>query len=227
MQNFTLSLKNISKNFGSKAVLDNADLLLKSGEITSIVSPNGKGKTVTVNIIAGFMSQNSGEVVFSKGLDFKDVSVVFGGDKNLYLKNTVEENLYYFAMLKGLNKKEIAENIEKYKKFIADYDTMKNTLCEKLSYGQKRMAAIFVSLITESKIIILDEAMEGLDQKNINLIASGLKNIKNERIIIICSHDYSFVESISDEVYFLKDRKFSPIKTEESLREAFLTAYGD
>ncbi|MDO5062297.1 MAG: ATP-binding cassette domain-containing protein [Peptostreptococcaceae bacterium] len=138
-----VSLQNATKRLGERTILNSTSIDFKEGEITAIVAPNGTGKTTTINLISGFMSVDEGELVFSEDLTYKDVAVVFGGDKNLYMKNTVEENIYYLSMMKGLTKSQIQSNIEKLNELIPHYEELSKKMCEHLSHGQKRMAAIF------------------------------------------------------------------------------------
>lgn len=190
-----IKLNKIKKSFKSKCVIENATFTLREGEISILNAPNGTGKTTVINLISGLMKQDSGTIEF-EGLTQKDVCIIYGGDKNLYMKNTVDENLYYFGVLRGLTKEEISYNIKKMKKVFTSYDKLKNTLCEELSHGQKRIISIFSSIITNNKCIILDEATEGLDQENIDILINLINKIKKDVIILIVSHDILFVNNL-------------------------------
>lgn len=221
-----IHINNAVKTFNKKIVLNNASIKFDMGYITAIVSPNGSGKTTSINIISGFINLEQGEIIFSNGITSKDVSVVFGGEKNLYMKNTVKENIYYLAMIKGLDKKQVFENINRFKHLIPEYDEIENLACEQLSHGQKRLVSILIAIVSNSKIIILDEPTEGLDQKHINILKKIISTIKNDKIIIICSQDYSFVDSITDRIYFLNEHKFSLSSREMSLEDEYTIIFG-
>ncbi len=190
-----IKLEKVQKSFDKKQVIKDATFTLKQGEISVLKAPNGAGKTTVINLISGLMRQDSGNIEFD-GLTQKDVCIIYGGDKNLYMKNTVDENLYYFGVLRGLTKDEISDNIQKMKPIFTSYDKLKNTLCEELSHGQKRIVSIFSSIITDNKCIILDEATEGLDQENIDILVNLINKIKKDVIILIVSHDILFVNNL-------------------------------
>lgn len=202
---------------------------LYDGTINSIIAPNGTGKTTLMSILAGFLSPDSGEVIFDSGLSHKDVVLLLSGEKNLYMKNTVKENILYFSILRGKSKSETLSAIDKYKSIFPLYEKIKDQLAETLSYGQKRMAALFSAIISESKYIIIDEASEGLDMEHVNMLKDLLRHVKEGRVIIIASQDYDFAADISDNVCFLKDGKiaesFSNMSKEE-LTSRYVNLYG-
>lgn len=206
--NMYIRIVNGDKIFQNNVILEKANITFNQGEITAISSPNGSGKTTTLNIICGFMNLDKGTLEYSSELKKENISVVYGGDKNLYMKNTVKENIHYMAMLKGIDKNTICSNIVKFSKLIPRYSEIENKVCEHLSHGQKRLVSILIALVCDSRVIILDEVTEGLDQEHINILRNILDEIKKEKIIIVCSHDYSFLENLVDKIYFLKEHKF-------------------
>lgn len=204
-----IQIDNLTYNYLKRpTIIKDLSASFKQGEIYGILAPNGRGKTAFINLLMDFLTPRAGEIILTDGLSIKDFSLVQGGDKNLYMKNTVEENVYFFSILKGLSEDEIAKNIDKYRQIFYFYDEIKNKLCETLSHGQKRMVAIFVSLVSEAKVLILDEATEGLDMENINILKELISSVHRDKIVIIVSHDYSFVEEMCQMTYYLKDGSF-------------------
>ncbi|MDO5028185.1 MAG: ABC transporter ATP-binding protein [Bacillota bacterium] len=191
------------------------------GNIYGILAPNGRGKTTFINLLMDFLSPKAGQILLSEDLKIKDFSLVQGGDKNLYMKNTVEENVYFFSILKGLKEGQIKENIDRYKEIFYFYDEIKDALCESLSHGQKRMVAIFIALVSQAKVLILDEATEGLDMENINILKNLILSVHRDRIVIVVSHDYDFVEEICQIIYYLKDGSFLKGDSSLGLRENY------
>lgn len=179
-----IKLCNISKSFGMKKVLDDFSLELRDGTINSIIAPNGTGKTTLMSVLAGFLTPDSGKVIFDPGMSHKDVVLLLSGDKNLYMKNTVKENILYFSILRGKSKRETLEAIDKYKSIFPLYEKIKDQLAETLSYGQKRMAALFSAIISESKYIIIDEASEGLDLEHVNMLKDLLEHVKEGSLLL-------------------------------------------
>lgn len=223
-----LELKNITHTFEAKKVLDHMNLVLDSGTINTIIAPNGTGKTTLLSIIAGLLLPNQGEVIYSQGDSAKDVVLLLSGDSNLYRKNTVEENVYFFGSLMGLSDKEIEQKIRQYGHIFPMYADIKNALVEKLSYGQKRLVALFSAVISGSKYILIDEVSEGLDLENVNLLSAFLKEIKEDRVIILASQDYKFSADVSDHLLFLKNGKIQDTQsnaTEEQLIQTYVDLY--
>ena len=226
MKSDCLILKNVSKKFTNKIILENSNAIFQKGRITSLVAPNGRGKTTTISLISGFLKPDSGNIIFPYGINYKNISIVFGGEKNLYMKNTVEENIFFISQLRGLDRNAIRENLSKFKKIIPNYDELKGIVCEKLSHGQKRLVSVLSALVSDSKIIILDETTEGLDQNHISLLKLILKEIKKDKIIILCSQDCDFVESISDVIYFIKDNTFIENTSLTKIKDEYTKHYG-
>lgn len=226
MMNIKISFNNVTKKFLKKTVLNSSNVCFNYGKISSIVAPNGEGKTTTINLIAGFLIPDEGKIEFPNSISNKDISVVFGGDRNLYMKNTVRENISYISGLKGVKKERVEENIKKFKKFIPSYDDIEDTVCEMLSHGQKRLVSILVSLVSDTKVIILDEVTEGLDKNHIYTLEQMLKEVKKEKIIILCSQNLEFIERISDSIFFLKNNNFVKADIDMRLSDQYILHYG-
>ncbi|AOZ97763.1 ABC transporter ATP-binding protein [Butyrivibrio hungatei] len=204
----TLKLDNITKIFGTNVVLDHVTEIFRNGEITAIVAPNGTGKSTLLNVISGMILPDEGCIEYNITNTNKGVSILLAGEKNLYVKNTVEENMKYFGIINGYSNSEIKEKIEQLMRIFPDYIDLKNIIVEKLSYGQKRIVALMTSLLIDRECILLDEVTEGLDEEHINEIKKVLKRIKDETIIILVSHDHDFIADISDRTIFLKNGTF-------------------
>lgn len=211
-----VELKNVTKAYGSHMILSDISHNFPCGKITTIIAPNGTGKTTLLGVISGLVLPDKGEVSVSRR---GNPNIVLAGDKNLYMKATVRENLYYFGALCGMTKARTAERINYYKKYLPIYDEIKNQLVEKLSYGQKRLLAIFSGILTENHCVLLDEITEGLDMSHVVAVEQLLQACKQNRVVIVVSHDYDFIANVSDEIIYLKDSKFQEIQRKASLEE--------
>jgi len=214
-----ISIRNVTRRFDNNVVLENLSEQFIQGEISTIIAPNGTGKTVLLSLIAGFITPSSGQIVFSDGYTHSDIALLLPGEKNLYMKNTVEENVLYFGSLMGLNRKKVLQSICKYKKMFPIYDQIRHKTAETLSYGQKRMASLFSAIVSETRCIIIDEASEGLDLENVNCLIDMLQNVKKDRLIILSTHDYSFAAKVSDRFLFLKNGEIVHRATDVSYEE--------
>lgn len=107
-----IEVENVVRTFKTERVIDNASFVLSSCGVSALVAPNGSGKTTLMSIIAGLMEPTEGRVLFSDGEGTSDVALLLAGDKNLYMKNTVMENLMYFAALNGYGRGDIQGDID-------------------------------------------------------------------------------------------------------------------
>jgi ABC-2 type transport system ATP-binding protein len=201
----SIFIKNLSKSFGDLPALKDITLTLENSSITSIVGPNGSGKTTLLKCIGTLLTADGGEIEY-KGIDKKNIrkniSFVLEGSKSLYNNLTVWENIRYFLEIKRTNfilkQKEVNYYLELF-----DLINKKKTLVSNLSTGMRQKVSIIIALVQDSKILLLDEPSLGLDFESVNMLKTALKKMKDEKIIIITSHDISLIEDISDYIVVL------------------------
>jgi len=163
-----ISVKNLTKKFGTFTANDNLTFDVKKGEIFGFLGANGAGKTTAIRILCGLLKPTSGNAVVA-GYD-----VYYESEKikqnigymsqrfSLYEDMTIEENIQFFATVYGLNKKEIktktVELIEKYNL----YD-VKNTAIREIPLGWKQKLAFLIATFHNPSIVFLDEPTSGVD----------------------------------------------------------------
>lgn len=202
-----LILKEVSKAYKDKVILKDISYCFEDGKVIAIVAPNGAGKTTLLSVISGLVLPDKGSITHDK----ENIGIVLAGDKNLYLKNTVLENLYFWGALQGVKKQQVEERVQYYREYFPGLDEIKNKLVEHLSYGQKRIVSLLSCFITDAEIILLDEVTEGLDMQHIRILQEMLEEYKENRTILLVSHDYDFIAEISDEIVSLKDGQFEKV----------------
>ncbi|MCE7790938.1 ABC transporter ATP-binding protein [Salipaludibacillus sp. CUR1] len=176
------------------------------GEVLGLLGPNGAGKTSTIKMICGLLQPNSG-AIYINGLDIRKkrlkalrhISAVLEGNRNLYWRLTVRENLEYFAGNRGLSRKEIASRVDQ---LIGQFrlKEKENELVNGLSRGMQQKLAIAVALLAETQVILLDEPTLGLDVEISYELREIIKKVAKEeqRTIIISSHDMPVVQELCD-----------------------------
>ncbi|MCQ2776610.1 MAG: ATP-binding cassette domain-containing protein [Bacilli bacterium] len=160
----SIEIKNLTKYFKNDLVVNNLCLKTPNKGLFALLGLNGAGKTTTINIICSITNKTSGNVIINgDSVSQKKIKRQIGlspQENAVDEKMTVYENLEFFASLYGVqNKKNKILNI--IKKFALDGKT--KSKAKNLSGGQKRKLSLAMALITEPKILILDEPTLGLD----------------------------------------------------------------
>lgn len=203
-----IKVEHLKKSFKEKEVLKDITMEFKANHVYAVIAPNGMGKTTFINVLCGFMLPDEGTISFSEGMDAQSFDVMLSGERNLYMKNTVYENLIYLCMLKGMSRKEADAAIEREKEKFPVYESIKKKLVETLSYGQKRIIALMSAAVTGAKCVIIDEVTDGLDVDNRKIVSDTIRNIKANKAVIVIAHDFSFASNVADVLIFLKDGCF-------------------
>jgi ABC-type branched-subunit amino acid transport system ATPase component len=226
-----LEIKKLHKNFdGTKAVHD-FSLQLKEGKLTSLIGPNGAGKTTLFNLITGYLKPDDGIIKFGKinlvgkptwkinrfGISrtfqnlrlFKKLTAL--ENVMLGIPNQKGESLLQAIFLNSNNSSEYKNNIKKAEEILefVSLSGKRNEIADNLSFGQQKLLSLACCLIGESKLLLLDEPVSGVQPAMINKISVILKEIvhqKNKTILLI-EHDMNFVKNISDEVIIMDHGK--------------------
>ena len=177
-----IEVKNVTKKYGKFVAVDDISFEIKEGEIVGLLGPNGAGKSTTMNMLTGFIEQTSGEIIID-GYDMlkkpkkakKEIGYMPEGVP-LYADLTVKEFVKYMAEIKGIDKKERKEKVEKIIEQTGLKD-VENKLTRNLSRGYKQRVSMAGALVGEPKILILDEPTVGLDPKQITEIRKLIKEL--------------------------------------------------
>ena len=202
-----IEIKNVSKTFQKQEVLKNVNMELEEGKIYGFIGPNGSGKSVLLKIICGFYEPTTGEVLFDgvniiKNNTFPPDTRALIEKPNFLPDLTGRENLELLANIqRKIGLKEIDETLEK-----VGLAPDKDKLYHKYSLGMKQKLGIAQVLMEDPKIIILDEAFNGLDKKSSkNIRKQLLAEKEKKKIIILATHIKDDVSILCDEVYHFND----------------------
>lgn len=179
---------------------------VQKGEILGLLGPNGAGKTTTIKMICGLLIPDSGSISI-KGMDLsknklqglQHISAVLEGNRNLYWRLTVRENLEYFAGNRGKSRKEVYGRIEELLEQF-NLKGKEHELVNRLSRGMQQKLAIAVALLADSEVILLDEPTLGIDIETGYEVRQILRDIveKSNRTIILSSHDMDVIQDLCD-----------------------------
>ena len=213
-----IEVKNVSKKFDDKIVLDNISFTVEEGDIFGLIGPNGAGKSTLINIMTGLLDANGGTVVIG-GFDIRKDTLkakeFFGlVPQELALIESVSayDNLEFFGSLYGLRGKLLKERVN-YALDITGLSEMKKEKVKKFSGGMKRRLNLAAAIMHQPKILILDEPTVGIDPHSRNHIFEFLKGINREynTTIIYTSHYMEEVEYLCNNIFIIDEGKKSPM----------------
>ena len=219
-----IQVENITKRYGSFTAVENINFEIEEGEIVGFLGPNVAGKSTTMNMITGFIEPTSGKII----VDGYDISKKPRKAKRqigympegvpLYSDLTVKEFVTYMAELKGVPRKEKKEKVQKAIKETGLTD-VQNKLTRNLSRGYKQRVSMAGALVSNPKVIILDEPTVGLDPKQVTEIRALIKELGKEHTVILSSHILSEVSQICNRVIIINNGKIVAIDTPENLEK--------
>ena len=203
--NTKLSVKNLSKTYGGKTVLNNISFDLMEGEFLSILGPSGCGKTTLLRILIGLEKADSGEII--KG--GQDISGLASFDRGmgivfqnyaLFPNMTVLQNVQYALTLCKETKKQAKEIAMRTIEQVGLTDQI-NKRPHQLSGGQQQRVAIARTLAMNPDVILLDEPISALDVTNREIMKAELKSLQKKfnATMLFITHD-------QEEAFFLSDR---------------------
>lgn len=218
-----LSLKNISKKYKDKEILKNITFDIKKGELVCILGPSGCGKTTLLNIIGGFVSDYSGDVLLSNENinnippEKREIATVFQSYGLFTHKNVIDNVSYGLKLLKidrNTREKRAQEMLEKVG--LAGYDKKK---IKELSGGEQQRVAIARSMVLNPKLLLLDEPLSNLDVHLRDVMRKEIKRIQKQFgvTMIIVTHDQEDAFKLADRVIVINEGHIEQIGTPEEL----------
>ena len=223
-----IQVENITKKYGSFTAVNNINFEIDEGEIVGFLGPNGAGKSTTMNMITGFIEPTSGRII----VDGYDISKKPRKAKRqigympegvpLYSDLTVKEFVTYMAELKGVPKKEKKDKVQKAIEETGLQD-VQNKLTRNLSRGYKQRVSMAGALVSNPKVIILDEPTVGLDPKQVTEIRALIKELGKEHTVILSSHILSEVSQICNRVIIINNGQIVAVDTPENLEKKVVT----
>ncbi len=242
----------LHKHFGGFHAVDGASLSIARGSITGLIGPNGAGKTTLFNVIAGVLPPTSGKVfmgtdditglpphaLFDKGLlrtfqiahEFHTMTV----RENLMMVPPRQsgENLWSAWFERGkvrLEEEEIRRRADEVLKFLT-IDHIAEQKAGQISGGQKKLLELGRTMMTDAKVVFLDEVGAGVNRTLLNTIADAIVRLNQERgyTFVVIEHDMDFIGRICDPVICMAEGKvlaegtLDEIKANEDVIEAYL-----
>ena len=200
-----IQIENISLSFAKREILDNISFSINQGEILGLLGPNGAGKSTIFNLITGLIKPDYGSIIINSNIvnDYpiylrtKKFKIGYVPQYGGYFGDlTLLENLKAIAEIVIIDEKSIKFKIDQ---LIAKFelDAIRDTKAKYLSGGQKKKLVIALALLSEPKILLLDECFAALDVLTIKMLQEIIVNLQTESNITICICDHQARDLLS------------------------------
>ncbi|WP_438711558.1 ABC transporter ATP-binding protein [Aquimarina muelleri] len=199
-----LTIKNLTKKFGSLTAVKDLSFSIKKGNVYGILGPNGSGKSTTLGIVLNVVNATSGKFIWFDGNTsthdaLKKVGAIIE-HPNFYPYMTATQNLKLVCQIKGVSSPKIEEKLE-----IVGLLDRKDSKFNTFSLGMKQRLAIASALLNDPEILILDEPTNGLDPQGIHQIREIIKKIASQgTTILLASHLLDEVEKVCSHVVIIR-----------------------
>lgn len=218
-----LQIHNLRKFFGEKRALNDVSFDVDRGSITGLLGPNGAGKTTLLRIINGIMVSDSGEALINgrpASLETTNLIGYMPEERGLYDKMTVEDQIMYFGLLKGGDKKRLREVMKEYLGLFNIYDDRRRKVKE-LSKGNQQKVQIISTLVHEPELVILDEPFSGFDPINGQLLQELIARLHDRgTTIMLSSHNMPAIEEMCSDIALIDHGNLLVKDSIENIKEA-------
>jgi len=213
-------LKDLTKAYGSKIVVNAVNLQIHEGEILALLGPNGSGKSTILKILAFIESPSNGTVEFNgETVNYKKTervrlqsTLVF--QKTTLFSTSVYNNIAYGLKIRGVPKNEREEEVSKALK-IVKLQGFEKRPAKKLSGGEQQRVAIARALVLKTKLLLLDEPTANLDPKNAGILEEVIETVNRENkvTIVIATHNMFQAEKLPHRIALMNEGKITEIGT--------------
>lgn len=208
----SLTVTNLSKKYGQQLAVDNISFSVQQGEIVGFLGPNGAGKSTTMKMATSYLPPTSGSItinglnVVEQPMAVKRIIGYLPEHNPLYLEMYVHEYLQFVASVYGLTKKETVKRVGEMIE-LCGLTKEQNKRIESLSKGYRQRVGLAQALIHNPQVLILDEPTSGLDPNQILEIRKLIKQISEQKTVILSTHIMQEVQALCDRVIVIHQGK--------------------
>ena len=212
-----VEVRNVSKQYGSKYVVENVSVKITKGKITSFIGPNGAGKSTLLSMISRLLTKDQGEI-FLEGQEIsqcksnelaKKISILKQSN-HITVRLTIRELVSFgrFPYSQGNLSKEDWQYVDEAIRYL-ELEDIQHKYLDQLSGGQRQRAYIAMVVAQNTEYVLLDEPLNNLDMKHSVQIMKVLRRLVDEmgKTVVIVIHDINFASCYSDFIVALKDGK--------------------
>ncbi|PLT33954.1 ABC transporter ATP-binding protein [Bacillus sp. V5-8f] len=212
-----VEVRNVSKRYGNKYVVENVSLEIPKGKITSFIGPNGAGKSTLLSMIARLNGTDSGEILIDgmevgkcKSSELSKKISILKQSNHINIRLTVRELVSFgrFPYSQGRLTKEDWRFVDEAIDYM-ELGDIQDKFLDQLSGGQQQRAYIAMVIAQDTEYILLDEPLNNLDMKHSVQIMKVLRRLTEElgKTVVVVIHDINFASVYSDYIVALKDGK--------------------
>ena len=229
-----VEIKNLSKSYGDKKVVDNLSLTINDGEIYGFIGHNGAGKTTTIKCVIGILAFEEGSILIDglsikdKPLECKKKIAYIPDNPDLYNYMSGIEYLNFIGDVFKVSQLEREKAIDKYASVFEIKDSLANPISS-YSHGMRQKLAIIAAWLHKPDLIIMDEPFVGLDPKASHDLKMMIREFcDNGGSIFFSTHVLEVAEKLCDKVAIIKEGKLiksgtmDEVKGDSSLESVFL-----
>ena len=221
---YAIDIQNLTKQYGSILAVDGLSLRIPEGELLSLLGVNGAGKTTTVKMLSCLTSPTEGDAfLLGKSIRrdasaVKAVIAVSPQETAVARGLSVKENLELMCGVHGFSREKRDEKIGELTVLLGLGDVL-NRKAGKLSGGWQRRLSIAMALVSEPKILFLDEPTLGLDVLARSELWDIIRALKGSVTVILTTHYMEEAEALSDRVAIMKDGKLLACDTPDGIKQ--------
>lgn len=217
--------KQLTKKFKDLTAVDRLDLAIKKGELFALLGVNGAGKTTTIKMLSGLLLPTSGDAILngksilSNRTEIKEMIGVSPQETAVAPNLTVKENLELMCGIHSFSKELREKKVEELSDTFGLDTVLEKRAC-KLSGGWQRRLSIAMALISDPKILFLDEPTLGLDVIARAELWDTIRSLKSRITIILTTHYMEEAEELSDRIGIMKDGRLLMLGTADEIKTA-------
>lgn len=225
MQQPSIQIKKLQKNYGNYQAVKSLDLTVQKGELFCFLGPNGAGKTTTIKMMTGLLEPSAGDIsicgidIWKSPVEAKQHIAYVPDHPNLYPKLTGREFLRFIGSVFQMPQQTFEKRMEEYLELF-QLTHRADELIEGYSHGMKQKISLCAALIHQPNVLFLDEPTVGLDPKSARTLKSLLRKLcDNGMTVFMSTHILEIAEQMCDRVGIIFEGELIALGTMEELRE--------
>jgi len=222
---FAIQTFSISRKFGNLVAVDGIDLSVKEGELFSILGPNGAGKTTIIKMLCCLLRPTSGTATImghdiqKDPIAVKKVIDISPQETAIAEHLNARENLSLMGGIHGIGKEEIKKRSEELLEMMGLTNRAKERV-RKYSGGMKRRLSIAMALVSDPRVLFLDEPTLGLDPQSRRSIWEHIAELKGKKTIVLTTHYLEEADALADRIAIIDEGKIIALGTPRELKDS-------